>query len=353
MTTVYGSDEARKALLGQVRQVDDWAPLLDERFLQRGAYLVPEGEFDWRRAARFTPTLPAPTTRPRWHPEDALFAPMRDPEGELLGVLSVDEPLSGRRPTATRSTCSSPCPSMRRLPCSRRRRRAREGEPRRARTAARRVGAPERDVRHTRAARARLLRDLGGTRFERVAVQLLSDSGRHETAAAVGFGAGENLGKPLTADQLERLLQPEFDVSGCFLIPEDAAHQLIPDRGPGYRSQRDGRGPHAWSNHWLFVPLYDRRQRRIGYIWTDDPTDRLVPTRSGCRSCARSRISRPPRSTRHRVRGAAGFERALPRTDRRVAGRDHRVRLRRARALVEQRSDPDVRLVGGRDDRPA
>src|SRR4051794_32764096 len=47
VTTVFGSEEARNALLGQVRQVEDWEPLLDQRFLQRGAYLIPHGEFDW------------------------------------------------------------------------------------------------------------------------------------------------------------------------------------------------------------------------------------------------------------------------------------------------------------------
>ena len=87
VTTVYGSDEARKALLGQVRQVPDWAPLLDERFLQRGAYLVPEGEFDWEERGAFTPALPRTDDPTGWHPEDALFAPMRDPEGNLI-VLS-------------------------------------------------------------------------------------------------------------------------------------------------------------------------------------------------------------------------------------------------------------------------
>src|SRR5436305_5936104 len=45
VTTVYGDDAAREALLGQVRQVSDWGTLLDERFLQRGAYFLPEGEF--------------------------------------------------------------------------------------------------------------------------------------------------------------------------------------------------------------------------------------------------------------------------------------------------------------------
>ena len=34
-----------------------------------------------------------------WHPEDALFLPMRHTDGHLLGIVSVDEPVSGRRPT--------------------------------------------------------------------------------------------------------------------------------------------------------------------------------------------------------------------------------------------------------------
>jgi len=33
-----------------------------------------------------------------WHPQDALFAPLIGPDGNLLGVLSVDQPLSGYMP---------------------------------------------------------------------------------------------------------------------------------------------------------------------------------------------------------------------------------------------------------------
>ncbi|HEV2593444.1 MAG TPA: PAS domain S-box protein [Gaiellaceae bacterium] len=278
VTTVYGSDEARKALLGQVRQVDDWAPLLDERFLQRGAYLVPEGEFDWEDRGAFTPSLPRTDDPTGWHPEDALFAPMRNADGALIGILSVDEPLSGRRPTGDEIDVLVAVSEHAALAVQSAQEATRAKEHRDGLARLLAVSTRLNETWDTRELLehvcAAISEALG---FERVAVQLLTDSGNHETAAAVGFGAGENLGKPLSADQLERLLQPEFDVSGCFLIPDDAAHQLITDRGPGYRSQRDGRGPHAWSNHWLFVPLYDQRRRRIGYIWTDDPTDRLVP----------------------------------------------------------------------------
>src|SRR4051794_38601073 len=70
VTTVYGSDEAREALLGQVRQVSDWDPLLDARFLQRGAYLLPYGEFDWSGHLEvFTPDLPVSDDPNAWHPD--------------------------------------------------------------------------------------------------------------------------------------------------------------------------------------------------------------------------------------------------------------------------------------------
>ena len=278
VTTVYGSEEARKALLGQVRQVDDWAPLLDERFLQRGAYLVPEGEFDWEDRGAFTPSIPRTDDPTAWHPEDALFAPMRNAEGRLIGILSVDEPLSGRRPTGDETDVLVAVSEHAALAVQSAQEASRAMENRDALARLLAVSARLNETWDTRELLEHVCTAISeALGFERVAVQLLTDSGRHETAAAVGFGAGENLGKPLTADQLERLLQPEFDVSGCFLIADDSAHQLITDRGPGYRSQRDGRGPYAWSNHWLFVPLYDRRRRRIGYIWADDPVDRLIP----------------------------------------------------------------------------
>ena len=101
VSTVYGSDEARELLLGQVRQVADWEPLLDQRFLQRGAYVVPSGEFDWDEVSgmAYTPDLQVSDDPNAWHPDDALFTPMRGSDGRLLGILSVDEPISGRKPS--------------------------------------------------------------------------------------------------------------------------------------------------------------------------------------------------------------------------------------------------------------
>jgi diguanylate cyclase (GGDEF)-like protein len=45
-----------------------------------------------------------------------------------------------------------------------------------------------------------------------------------------------------------------------------------------YSSQSNGRGPQAWNHHWLLVPLHDRNGEEMGFIWADDPEDRLVPS---------------------------------------------------------------------------
>ncbi|GAA2386718.1 diguanylate cyclase CdgB [Streptomyces glaucosporus] len=43
---------------------------------------------------------PAPRYPDEWHPMDILLAPMYSADGDLLGVISVDKPRSGRRPGA-------------------------------------------------------------------------------------------------------------------------------------------------------------------------------------------------------------------------------------------------------------
>jgi len=278
VTTVYGSDEAREALLGQVRQVSDWEPLLDARFLQRGAYLLPYGEFDWSgHLDAFTPDLPVSDDPNAWHPDDALFIPMRADDGTLLGIMSVDEPISGRKPAGDEIDVLVAVTEHAALAVQ-------------AAQEAARAKANSEALAHLLAVSARL-NESHDTRellrhvteaisealgFEKVAVQLLDRSeGTYVTFAETGFEPGQNLGEPMRAEQVERLLSSEL-VEECLLLPGDEASKLVPERTTGYRSQLNGRGPHAWSNHWLFVPLFDRRGR-VGYIWADDPQDRLVP----------------------------------------------------------------------------
>jgi PAS domain S-box-containing protein len=102
VVVVHGSEEARTALLGTTNTAAEWEPLLDPRFDIEGCYFVPAGAFDWtiHTEPSFVPELRPLDHRDAWRPDDALFVPLRHSDGHLLGVLSLDEPISGMRPPA-------------------------------------------------------------------------------------------------------------------------------------------------------------------------------------------------------------------------------------------------------------
>ncbi|MFQ5759279.1 MAG: GAF domain-containing protein, partial [Candidatus Bathyarchaeia archaeon] len=45
------------------------------------------------------PSKLAPEEMIDWHPQDMLYAPLRLPEGRIVGIISMDDPLDGRQPT--------------------------------------------------------------------------------------------------------------------------------------------------------------------------------------------------------------------------------------------------------------
>jgi two-component system, NarL family, sensor histidine kinase UhpB len=77
---------------------------------------------------------------------------------------------------------------------------------------------------------------------------------------------------------VQPLLDAEFEVAGCYLLSSDDARTRVPARLIGHHSESNGRGPYAWSHHWLVVPLRDASGAIIGLIWADDPIDLLLPS---------------------------------------------------------------------------
>ncbi len=96
---VLGADELRRMLLGTSQAWSEWEPLLADEYERCGAIWVPVGSFDWPEDfPGWTPEMtPAPGAA-SWHPDDVLLLPLRNSDGEVLAIVSVDEPLSGRRP---------------------------------------------------------------------------------------------------------------------------------------------------------------------------------------------------------------------------------------------------------------
>jgi diguanylate cyclase (GGDEF)-like protein/PAS domain S-box-containing protein len=104
VAAVAGPDEVGQALLGTR------APMKNFRRLLAGC--EPWGELRFldhrndhglsRAVAGWTPPGPPSDDAAAWHPEDILLAPLYAPGHTLIGVLSVDIPVDGRRPDAPR-----------------------------------------------------------------------------------------------------------------------------------------------------------------------------------------------------------------------------------------------------------
>jgi diguanylate cyclase (GGDEF)-like protein len=282
VTTVFGNEEARAALLGYARPGDDWTLLLSQRFERRGAYVVPSGSVDWESLGPSYVPEGAPAADPdAWDPEDALFVAMRDQQRNLLGIISVDEPASGRRPTddeldvlvALTDHAALALEAAREAADSRRHQRALEEL---LAVSSRITGE---------ASNAEILRRVcTGIRdaldFENVCAALVDpETGAVVPQAAAGWQLEELRKRELVSvAQLEPLLDDSFLREGCYLLTHEQAAERLATDVSVYPSQLNGRGPWAWNRHWLIVPLQDGHGGLLGIIWVDNPRDRLIPS---------------------------------------------------------------------------
>ena len=285
VTTVYGNEAAREALHGTRRTLAEWDGLINERFHRRGAYVVLAGTYDWGEASEsYVPELEPSDDDGAWHPEDALFLPMRHSSGHLLGVLSVDEPRSGRRATDDELDVLVSFAEHAALAVQSAQERA---EAERHQVALEQLLAVSSSL-VSEASVDEILRlvcagvhDALG--FENVIASLLEPSGRLSVRASLGFDREQTAAADTVRyDEIVGLLDPEFELQGCYLLPSEAAQERLrrESRRPVYLSQLNGSGPWAWNHHWLVVPLRDENDDVMGMLWADEPLDRLVPSRA-------------------------------------------------------------------------
>jgi len=282
VSTVQGDDHGRAALLGQVRTHGEWEPLLSERFFRRGAYVIPAGEYDWAGAGyTYVPDVATVSGADAWQPEDALFVPMRHADGHLLGVVSVDEPVSWLRPSDEEldvlvSFADHAALALQSAQDAADAARHRLALEQLLRVSSRLTDEPAAD--EILRAVCTGVRDALG--FQNVLALLVDQqTSRLEPRAAVGWSidAAQRDESVFLAD-VEPLLDPAFEIEGCFLLPSDEAEQRVPSEKITYISQLNGSGPRAWNRHWLLVPLHDREGGVIGILGADEPEDRLLPS---------------------------------------------------------------------------
>jgi diguanylate cyclase (GGDEF)-like protein len=115
--------------------------------------------------------------------------------------------------------------------------------------------------------------------FQKVCVDLLANDGQTlVTRATAGWaGTDQLLTENLSLMEIASLFDSEFEVAGCFLVPDDVARGRVAASQVIYESELNGRGPHAWNHHWLVIPLHGPNEEIMGVIWVDEPEDRLLP----------------------------------------------------------------------------
>ncbi len=285
VSTVHGSDEMCATLLGETYDWSVWDAPLEARFERRGAYFIPDGSIDWdsgELGARYVPTGGQRSEQDAWVAGDELFVPCRHSDGHLLGIVSVGEPASGLRPSDHQLDLLVAIVSL----TARALQSAQE-----AVEAARHRAALEQLLQiSSRLPQHRSIDEVlqevcdgvaGALDFQKVMIELVDGESGLLRARAVAGWPSPSMAPDwrMTVDEIRPLLDPAFEIEGCFLVPQVAALARTPYRS-AFTSTMNGRGPSAWNHHWLVVPLYDQTGEIVGRIWADDPADRLLPTAS-------------------------------------------------------------------------
>jgi diguanylate cyclase (GGDEF)-like protein len=97
---VLGEPSARDLLLDTTNSMRDWDALMAAGRDVHGASWLPAGSYHQDPDAVFWRAgTVAPLAADGWDPDDMLLLPLRNASREILGYVSVDQPMLGRRPT--------------------------------------------------------------------------------------------------------------------------------------------------------------------------------------------------------------------------------------------------------------
>ena len=283
VTDVYGSTAARGALLGSTYEWGSWRQLLTDEYRRGGAYLIPHGSFDWSEdvGTRYVPQIEPSPEPDAWHPEDELFVPLEDSEGRMLAIFSVGEPRSGTRPNAEELEVLCALAAHAAIAIEAAQQTARTKRHRASLEQLLEVSSTLTAAQSTQSILETVCRGIHtALGFQKVSIELVDlETGLLRSRASSGWAPDDPaVLRAVPFDSMRALFDPAFEISGCYLMPNEEARARIDADHIKYSSQRNGRGPQAWNHHWLLVPLHDRNGEEMGFIWADDPEDRLVPS---------------------------------------------------------------------------
>jgi diguanylate cyclase (GGDEF)-like protein len=95
---VLGNREARELLQDRVTPRSEWDALFAQGVERHGACWLEAGSYEEPGHTWTAPEVPSLQVN-AWQPQDMLLLPLRDALGEIFGVVSVDQPALGQRPS--------------------------------------------------------------------------------------------------------------------------------------------------------------------------------------------------------------------------------------------------------------
>lgn len=246
-----------------------------------GVFFVSDTRF-WDEIEHFWTTPNATSTDDplAWNPiSDGVFIVLRDANGVTLGNLSIDEPIDGLRPGTDTLRLLRAIGSHAEHALESAHRNATAAEMARIQAlvlaATSRLTACTTPHELLTVACETIAPGLG---FERVAVYRgCEQSGMLELSVTTGWDTRASLAPRLTIADAERLLDAGGEQFGSWLLPAEALVGAIGAPGDE-RSRRNGRGPLAWNEHCLVVPMRTPEGAISDLIVVEDPTDHLLPS---------------------------------------------------------------------------
>ncbi len=273
---VHGPDATREALMHTVNPRREW----DEVIFQTAHEKVPGAFFldaehpetwDSMTGSFYDPEIvELAGDADRWRIQDGLFVALRASNGAMLGVLSLDVPSSGRRPSDDDLEMLVAVADYASLALENTRIAA-EAE-RHRRTLADLLEVSSRLASQTTEAGVidqACINSVPALGFETVTAFLVVGD-TLELRAHRGLANDDERAEPIDVASLTALLA-EHGQDGCALVERSDVGATAG------ASQRNGRGPLAWHDHRLVVPLHQRDGRLLGVFVFDNPVDRLLP----------------------------------------------------------------------------
>lgn len=277
---VIGRQESVQALMGTTCPRTAFRRIVNEAEQQiPGVFFLAEESGFWTDldATVFVPELPRNDDPRAWKAGDGIIVFLCDCEGAPLGFLSMDEPVSGLRPTEDElrligAICSH---AEQALEAAQRTEAAAEN----ARILSLLLStSPALSSCETTAElfdiAGRTVPELGFERFAGYAV----DGPELVLCATCGWEDTALLPPRLDVEAIDTVLAPAREQAGCFLGSAAQLFSEIPSPPSGERSRRNGRGATAWCDHCLVVPCRASEGELRGLVVIEDPVDRLLPS---------------------------------------------------------------------------